>query len=69
MLRAIVVSLLIVVGVFVSGCQTMTQDEEQQIRRYSRIADVNRRLFAEDMNTIFLLNEPSHLTDWHFYVD
>ena len=69
MLRTIVVSLLIVMGVFVSGCQTMAQDEEQQIRRYSRIADINRRLFSEDINTIFFLDEPSYLTDWHFYVD
>ena len=69
MLRAMVVSLLVVVGVFLAGCQTMTHDKEQQIRKYSRIADVNRRLFNEDIHTIFLLDKPSSLTSWHAYVD
>jgi len=69
MLRVMLVGLLVVVGLFLSGCQTMTHDKEQQIRKYSRIADVNRRLFNEDIHSIFLLDEPSGLTSWHAYVD
>lgn len=69
MLRAIVLSLLISAGVFLTGCQTMARDEEQQVRKYSRISDVNRRLLAEDVDAIFLLDRPSRLTHWHFYVD
>lgn len=69
MLRAVMIGLLIGIGVFVCGCQTTTRDEEQQIRKYSRISDINRRLFNEDVDTILLLDQPSHLTRWHFYAD
>ena len=69
MVRAFVIGLLVICGAFLAGCQTTTRNEEQQIRKYSRIADINRRMFAEDMDAIFLLDRPSDLTHWHFYVD
>lgn len=69
MLKVMIVSLLVGTGVFLSGCQTMTHDEEQQKRKYSRISDVNRRLFNEDIQTIFFLDEPSKLTQWKAHVD
>ena len=58
---AVLLSVLILVG----GCQTITRDKEQQIRKYSRIADLNRRMLAEDWDTFWLLNRSSHLTRWH----
>lgn len=69
MLKVMIVSLLVGMGVFLSGCQTMARDEEQQKRKYSRISDVNRRLFNEDIQTIFFLDEPSRLTQWKAHVD
>ncbi len=65
MLRYVLTVVLLGVGLFSAGCQTMTTDKEQQIRKYSRIADLNRRMLAEDVDAIILLDRPSRLTHWH----
>jgi len=56
--------LVAAVGLILSGCETMTRDSEMQIRKYSRIAEINRRLLAEDIDAILLLDQPSRLTQW-----
>jgi len=63
------VVVLLAIGGFLGGCQTLTRDSDQQIRKYSRVADVNRRLLAEDVDTLLLLDEPSTLTEWHVRTD
>jgi len=63
------VVVLLAIGGFLGGCQTLTRDSDQQIRKYSRVADVNRRLLAEDVDTLLLLDEPSTLTEWHVLTD
>ena len=60
---------LLLLSIFVGGCQTLTRDKEQQIRKYSRISNVNRRLLAEDSDRFFLLDRPSRLTPWHMRSD
>jgi len=47
------------------GCETMVRTSDQQKLKYSRLEDINRRLLAEDMDSLFLMNEPSRLTSWH----
>ena len=68
MIRRIAAAVVIVVvGIclFLTGCQTLSTDKEQQIRKYSRTADINRRLITEDLDSFWLLDRPSNLTQWH----
>jgi hypothetical protein len=65
MLKYSIMAILLGVTVLASGCQTMTSDSEQQIRKYSRIADLNRRMLADDVDAILLLDRPSNLSQWH----
>ena len=67
MVKKTILSLLLLAGWVLAGCQqqTLTRDEPQQNEKYSRIADLNRRMFAEDIDAILLLDQPSDLTRWH----
>lgn len=65
MLKVMITALLVCSAVFLSGCQTVTRNKEEQIRKYSRISDLNRRMLAEDMDAILLLDRPSSLTRWN----
>ncbi|MBN1766394.1 MAG: hypothetical protein JW860_14140 [Sedimentisphaerales bacterium] len=46
------------------GCQTLSGDKEMQMRRFSRVSDLNRRMMAEDMEAVLLLDKPSSLSRW-----
>jgi len=48
-----------------AGCQTMIRDSDQQMEHYNRVAEINRRILAEDIDAILLLDRPSHLSRWH----
>ena len=65
MRKIMIAALVLTLGFVLSGCQTMTHDSEQQIQKYSRISDMNRRMLTEDVDAILLLNEPSSLSWWH----
>lgn len=65
MRRVLIAIAVLSVSVCLSGCQTMINTKEQQIRRYSRISEVNRLLLAEDIDSILLLDQSSQLTPWH----
>ena len=65
MLKTTLTIMLISLALLLTGCQTLNNDREQNIRHYSRIADLNRRMFNEDIETFFLLDRPSRLTDVH----
>ena len=41
------------------------KQKEQQMQKYSRMHDINRRLLAEDMDSILLMDGPSSLRPWH----
>ncbi len=69
MLRTITLSLLLSVGIFLVGCETPALDKEQQYRKYSRIADINRRMMGHDIDALLLLDKPSSLTHYHIYLD
>ncbi len=64
-IKRMIVCLVLSVVVLVGGCQTMVNDKQQEIRRYSRISELNRRMMNEDLDAIFLLDRPSSLTPWH----
>jgi len=65
MLRFALAVIMLSLGLLLAGCQTMTMDKEQQVRKYSRISDMNRRMLADDIDAVFLLDKPSQLTRWH----
>jgi len=43
----------------------MVNTEEQQIRKYSRMSEINRRLLVEDIDAILLLDKSTQLSRWH----
>ena len=65
MRRVLMAILVLCVGVCLSGCATMVNTEEEQIRKYSRMSEINRRLLAEDIDTILLLDRSTQLSRWH----
>ncbi len=65
MRRVLMAIVVLCVGFCLTGCETMTRTKEQQIRKYSRMSDINRRLLAEDIDAIFLLDRSTQLTRWH----
>ena len=62
-------SSLLALSVTLTGCQTLSKSKEQQIRKYSRISELNRRMLAEDVDKYLLLDRPSRLTQWHVIAD
>jgi len=56
---------LFCLALFTGGCDSISSNKEQRIRRYSHIADVNRRLLTEDIEMTLLLDRPTTLSRWH----
>ena len=65
MIRLLIVALLLCAALLLGGCQTLTSDSAQETQKYSRIADLNRRMLTDDMNAVFLLERPSRLSNFH----
>ena len=65
MRKIMIAALVLTLGFVLSGCQTMTRDSEQQIQKYSRISDLNRRMLTEDVDALLLLDQPSNLSWYH----
>ena len=65
MLKITVSLVLLVLFFSLTGCQTLTGDSEQNVQKYSRIADLNRRMLAQDFETFWLLDKPSSLTRYY----
>ena len=65
MSKLIVPVLLVLLVVSLVGCQTPIHDEEQQVRQYSKMSELNRRMLAEDIDHILRLERPSRLSQWH----
>jgi len=54
-------------AVGISGCGFFTQPGETAIegkRRHNRTLRINRQLFMADVDTFFMLGEPSKLTEY-----
>jgi hypothetical protein len=64
-MRTILTILIAVACLTLCGCQTMTRDPDQQIRKYSRISEMNRRMMADDLDALLLLDRGSNLTPWY----
>ena len=65
MLKKLLIISLVCMGMMLCGCQTLTRDPEQQNQKYSRIADLNRRMLAEDIDAILMLERQSNLSPYH----
>ncbi len=65
-MRKLFIGLLLASFLAISaGCDSMTRGSDQQITKYSRISELNRRMLAEDVDSILLLDRQSHLTPWY----
>lgn len=62
-----IVTLLLLLGLMFSmvGCQTLIADRDDYIRKYSRMADINRRMFNEDIENLLMLDRSSNLSQWY----
>jgi hypothetical protein len=60
----LVLTVSLAVLIFLSGCQTLSSDKEQQVRKFSRISNLNRRMLNEDIQNAWLLDRPSYLSRW-----
>ncbi len=69
MLKVTIATVLASLVVIIGGCQTLTTTPEEQSRKYSRISNLNRMMFNEDIDNILLLDKPSQLTRWHIYTE
>ncbi len=69
MLKVTFATLLVSLALMIGGCQTLTNTPEEQNRKYSRISNLNRMMFNEDIDNILLLDKPSQLTRWHIYTE
>ena len=68
MSKAISLTLGLSLGLFVvfsTGCATINRSKEQQIQKYSPMAELNRRMIAEDIDKAMLMDRPSRLSEWH----
>ena len=65
MLKIVTMSCLLGLMALLAGCQTMVTDENQQIRKYSRIAELNRLMFVEDLDAYLYLKRSSDLNNWY----
>jgi hypothetical protein len=65
MFRTLLLVVLLAAAALLGGCATLSKDSEQEVRSYSRISELDRRMWAEDMDTFWLLDHPSRLTPYH----
>ena len=65
-MRRVLMAMLTLCVVFcLSGCRTMVRTDQEQIRKYSRMSEINRRLLVEDIDAIFLFDKSTNLTRWY----
>ena len=67
MWKMLMLVVLLSAGFFSAGCETLTRSSEDSIRQYSRVSDLNRRMLGEDIETFWLLERPSRLSQWYLY--
>ena len=66
LMRKIMVSIVLVgIAMMLGGCQGLTSDSEQNIRKYSRISELNRRMLADDIEAMLLLDRPGRLSRYN----
>ncbi len=65
MLRIATLLLLFCLAPLLGGCQTLVASKDQQIRKYSRIAEINRLMFNEDIENLLMLDRSSNLSPWY----
>ena len=69
MLKVILTAILLALGTMLIGCQTMGETSEQKMRRYNRMARLNNMMLYEDLEALFLLDQPSQLTHWQLPIE
>ena len=65
-----VVTIIVLCGsVFLGGCQSLSRSKEQQIQKYSRISELNRRMLGDDIDAYLMMDRPSRLSRMHIMAD
>ncbi len=57
------------VGFVSGGCQSTTHSGKQQIRKYSRLSNMQSMMLADDIERMLLLDRPTRLTQWHIVAE
>ena len=65
----VIVAVLLVLGAISLGCQTLTETPQQKIQRYRRMAELNRMMINEDIETFLLMDKPTRLSRWRVPVE
>ncbi|MBN2842378.1 MAG: hypothetical protein JXM68_04770 [Sedimentisphaerales bacterium] len=66
--KTILATAIIVSAFVVTGCESTTHSSEQQMKKYGRVAEVNRKMLADDFDKFFMLERNSRLGMWHTIV-
>ena len=64
MLKIISICLVCATGFSLVGCSTSATQKEMRYRKYSHIAEMNRRAMADDVDKLLLLDRASMLSEW-----
>jgi len=67
MMKALMkLALLVLMGLTIclGGCQYLGVNKEEQVRKISRVAEINRRMLADDFEAITMFDRPSSLSRW-----
>lgn len=65
MLRIVSLLVLVCLVPVLGGCQTLVASKEQQIRKFSRMSELNRLMFNEDIQNLLMLDRSSNLSPWY----
>jgi hypothetical protein len=64
MLKVVITTILLALGTMLIGCQTMGETPLQKKQSFYRMAELNRLMLNEDIESFWLLDRPSYLTRW-----
>lgn len=66
--RTTLATVVIASAFVITGCESTTHSGEQQMKKYGRITEVNRKLLVDDFDKFFMLERNSRLGMWHTIV-
>jgi len=63
MLRVVLlVTVILGLGIVLTGCQTTAGTPQQNAQKYSRVLELNRMMIMDDIETFWLMDRPSNLS-------
>jgi len=57
--------LIVLAGLFLTGCGLTNKSYAQRERRYRNITDLQARMIVDDFDTFWLADRPTYLTYWY----